>query len=1129
MARAFAPTPPNDATRAQIAAATPDRSSWVSANAGSGKTRVLTDRVARLLLQQVEPQRILCLTYTKAAAAEMQNRLFERLGAWAMLDDARLRAALVELGEAQAAERADLGPARRLFARALEAPGGLKIQTIHSFCDQILRRFPVEAGVSPQFEVLEDRQAEQVRRQCLEDLAEDEADGVLSALAAEVDSAGLQGLIAAVLSQAEAFAAPFDEGGLRAALGHPGGYDPPGALAELRAAQEAPGWRALAQACLANATAAQQRRGAALAAALSGEGEAARVLEALLPNYLTRDGHANTRLLNKALRQAVPDADGLVAALTPRLERVEDARRAERLVTRSRVLHAFAQRFLARYAQRKAQIGRLDYDDLIARVRALLCDGAAAAWVLYKLDGGVEHILVDEAQDTSPTQWQVIQALTDEFFAGDGAQTRARTVFVVGDEKQSIYSFQGAEPEAFGTMRARFKAALEPLEAPLQDCALLYSFRSAAPVLEAVDAVFSTPDLMAVAEPSQHVAFKTNLPGSVHVWPFSEATPAEKAAPWHELVDQGWSDRVQERLAREIAATVTDWLHTGQSLPGQSRPIRAGDVMILVQKRGPVFNAVLRALEEAGVPVAGTDRLKLTEELAVKDILSLLRFLATPTDDLALAEVLRSPLGGLSEDALFALAHGRPKLKDSARLVPLWRRLEEAKDTHKQVVSMLKDLRNSADFLRPFELVARALTRHGGREALTGRLGVEAEDAIDALLESALAYEQVEAPSLTGFLEWFAAQEVEVKREFAKDLDQVRVMTVHGAKGLEAPIVILPDTAKQSLKNTQPLGQWGPHPLWPGPANTHPVAWQAEHATAREAQAAEKWRLLYVAMTRAEQVLIVCGAGKEAERGEGSWYHAVSQGLERLETVEEPDGTLRYGVALGGEAVSTVDEIAPECAPLPDWALTEVEAPPRETVLAPSQLDGAHSLAGSLAEDTAEDLRARGTQIHLLLEHLPRHDPAQYRQVARGLLADISPDDALLDDLLGEVSPLLGRADLGTLFGPEALAEVAISAVLPELNGARIEGTIDRLVVQGTKVEVVDFKSNRVVPDSADQTPEAILRQLGAYGAALRLVYPNHDIALSVLWTRTGRLMPIPHDLVTQALHRAAKEKAPRD
>ncbi|MEM9270456.1 MAG: 3'-5' exonuclease, partial [Pseudomonadota bacterium] len=427
--------------------------------------------------------------------------------------------------------------------------------------------------------------------------------------------------------------------------------------------------------------------------------------------------------------------------------------------------------------------------------------------------------------------------------------------------------------------------------------------------------------------------------------------------------------------------------------------IRPGDVMILVRRRGPMFTAILRALEEARVPVAGTDRLKLTEALAVQDLMSLLRFLATPTDDLALAEVLRSPLGGISEEDLFALAHGRPKLEQDGRSLPLWRRVWEAKKTHPALFKMLKDLRDQADFLRPFELLERALVLHEGRAALTGRLGPEAEDAIDALLNSALAYEQVEAPNLTGFIEWFAAQDVEVKREFAQDLNQVRVMTVHGAKGLEAPIVFLPDTAKRSGPGSLRLGRLAEQPVWPSSSGTNPATWQEERNRLQALDEAEDWRLLYVAMTRAERALIVCGAGKDGQDGSGSWYDAVAQGLAALETEEGPDGTLVFGdlglehKGQGAEEAQTASHTPP------DWARDKVSVPQMRPIHAPSDLGGAHALVGS-AEDTSpdspEDLRTRGTQIHLLLEHLPRHPAAQHKAFAASLLRDITPDDALL-------------------------------------------------------------------------------------------------------------------------------------
>ncbi len=1107
------------AIEAQVRAARPDASSWVAANAGSGKTRVLTDRVARLLLAGTEPQRILCLTYTKAAAAEMQNRLFGTLGRWAMLGDAELREALRALGEpGESIPPERLGRARTLFARALETPGGLRIQTIHAFCESLLRRFPLEAGVAPQFSVLDDRQAKALREQVLDALASD-AREVFAAVVPWLGGTDPDPLLLEIARHREAFAGVFDPAALAEVLGAEPGLTPERLLDETVLPDDEALLRELAP-VLAASGPSDRNGGDDLAAALAAADADLR-LGHLEDALLTKSG-ANpftpkSRFPTKAVRQERPVLCARLDALARRVEAARPRRIALAAFARSSALNTFGRAWLDAWGAAKAARGLLDFDDMIDRANALLGDPATAAWVLWRLDGGLDHILVDEAQDTSPAQWRVIDALTDEFFAGRGARDVQRTIFVVGDEKQSIYSFQGADPAEFDVKRRRFETLLASLGDALEHCGLLHSFRSAPPILALVDAVFGDLAGEGMAQPVSHLANAPELPGRVELWPFLPKPDKPEETEWDDPRAVPAPGDPVRRLAGAIADRVRGWLDAGRVLPGAGRPIRAGDVMVLVQRRGPIFDAVIRALKRASVPVAGADVLRIGGELAVRDLVAALRFAATPADDLSLAAFLRSPLGGLSERELFELAHGRPG--------SLGRALREAPaDRWPAARALLDDLRAQADFLRPFELLSRMLVRHDGRRRLVARLGPEAEDGIDALLDQALAYEGVEPPTLAGFLAWFDRDMVTVKRRSDEGTDQVRVMTVHGAKGLEAPIVILPDTAvTQDTWNAPAVVRLADgSPAWRAARDLCPPALADAEARRRRTVRHESRRLLYVALTRARQWLIVCGAGQPATgSGSGeSWHDLVGAALPGLGPATEPGplGDIRVLEHRWQHAAASHAPEAHTAPPLPAWLGSRPpRAVPAPLLLSPSLLGGEATLVGEAIGERAEDERARGAAVHLLLEHLHGCPPADRPALAERLL----PGRADLAELMREAELVLSAPGLAALFDPGGLAEVDVAAPVPGRDDLRIAGRIDRLVVGDRAVLAIDFKSHRVVPDAAERVPEGILRQLGAYRAALVPLWPDRPIEVAVLWTRAARLMPVPAGLADAAFARA--------
>lgn len=1120
----------NDATLRQIEAADPKASTWLSANAGSGKTRVLTDRVARLLLDGVDPQNILCLTYTKAAASEMQNRLFKRLGKWSMTSNDNLAKDLAQLGTNTDIDTVTLGKARTLFARAIETPGGLKIQTIHSFCSSILRRFPLEAQVSPQFTVLEDKDTQILRMDVLDEISESSQSGVVDGIARYLSDEGIAKFLSEVCSKKSTFRSPKTDDQLRAMFDLPSNMTPELARAPAWIGGETDLAKQINDTIVAANLSDTMKKFGEKLVGIDHDRRSASDFEALVSIFCREDGTSKSETFPQKgwvkIREQLSEVlDDMHAWMDRTAEAFESVKRIQAF-ERTKALYAFAAVFLPAYERRKQLLGALDFDDEIEKTRELLTQQAVAQWVLFKLDGGIDHILVDEAQDTSPAQWEVIRALTQEFASGEGASpNRDRTIFVVGDKKQSIYSFQGADPEGFDRMREHFGEELGNVGKRLNPLALEYSFRSSSAILSLVDTTFKDERSKGLEKNVKHRAFKNAMPGRVDLWPVIEATKSENERKWFEPVDSISQESHTVSLAKKIASSVRKMIDT-ETIPEEinntgefyRRPIREGDFLILVQSRKRLFSEIIRELKKQKLEVAGADRLKIGEELAVKDIIALLRFLALPEDNLSLASALKSPLFGWSEQDLYSVAQGRPNGQT------LWEAVRANRERFSDTFQIIDDLMRWADFLRPFDLISRTLIKHDGRKKLVARLGEEVEDSIDALLAQSLSYERSNVPNLTGFLSWFDSSDVEVKRQMDSAENRIRVMTVHGSKGLEAPIVILPDTTKTNRDIKATLIGSNDALMWKMNANTKPKITESAYEAYLDAQDEEKRRLLYVAMTRAEKWLIVAAAGDVGKEESDSWYNLVHDGMKSSGAKEIDGGILRLETNdwLGLDLRSTDSQVSKS----PSKLTFETAQPftKSEKVLSPSDLGGEKSLFGEAVEGDQDLAKARGRVIHKLLEHLPYH-PAQSRQeIGRRILA--SDEDAKLLDTtesdLNDVLEMIEKPEFAQLFSRETLKEVGFTAKLSQLGNRTVHGTIDALVIEGDLITIVDFKTNRTLPKVPEQTPEGILRQMGAYAAAIKNIYPNHRIKTQILWTAGPTLMDLPADIVSAALDRAS-------
>ena len=1134
------------ASHQQFKAADPRHTAWVDASAGSGKTTVLINRVLRLLLAGTAPHRLLCLTYTKAAAANMANRLTATLARWAVMEDAALAPALHKL-TGQAPDDETLLNARRLFARSLDTPGGMQFQTIHGFCQSLLARFPLEARVPVGFNVLDERASRALLDEARQHIFERAAGAPLGELDAAIthllEKFGpekfpeLDGAIIAQRSQLEpvlgtGHGLPIAR--LHALLGLPEGltedklvaaFCQPGARAEDKL-------RHALQALAASTGSKDKTRAAQLNAWLACQDaqQRADMLESYFSVYLTADGNRLKDLAVKAIATAQPDViESLDEEAQACLAFIEQ-RRAVRTYTTSAALIIYAASLLLEYQQLKAHQLALDFDDLIARATALVTGPGAASWVLFKLDGGIDHVLVDEAQDTNPLQWQLLKALTSEFYSGSGRYDEdiTRTMFAVGDFKQSIFSFQGARPQAF--IAARDDIRQQALQAQLhfEKVDFVVSFRTVAAVLAAVDAVFAQDEAaQGLPDYQHHISVHQRLPGRVDLWPPAPGQKKQDDTSWRLPLQRTGNAHPRTKLARVIAAQIRQWVDSQTQLPARSRAVRYGDIMVLVRQRGAFVPELIRACKQLGVPVAGADRMKLLDQLAVEDVLAFARFLLLPEDDLTLACVLKGPLIGLDDAQLFAIAHHRQPLN-------LWQSLGRHEAT-RPLAAWLADWLKEADRITPYTLMARLLAQPcpadsiSGKRAMLGRLGPEAADPLDELLAIALQFEQRETPSLQGFLHWIESDNTVIKRELEQAGDQVRIMTVHGSKGLEAPVVILADAyASASDKNEMLVDPDMSAPPMVAPRKDEAAPARARRQQLRQLELEEYHRLLYVALTRAEDWLIIGSwlkgnqeAAPESSSGAASWYQLAERGMLRLAAQTQPYDFTALLPDMGWQGAGlcfeqtgdmrrhekhgpTQSTSAP-LASLPDWLMQPPAAEPLPArPLTPAKEEDDAPILSPLAEDDSWRWQ-RGITIHRLLQTLPDLPAPQRRAAGLRWLAHLPP--AAAHRTLDEVLAVIEGAAFAHLFGPHSRAEVPVTGLI----GSRvIAGQIDRLAVDGDTVYIIDFKTNRPPARQVSDVPAAYLRQLASYRAVLAPLYPGKQIQALLLWTNIPELMPIP-------------------
>ena len=1119
----------------QSRAADPQVHAALSASAGTGKTQVLTARVLRLLLQGARPESILCLTFTKAAAAEMANRIGARLAKWVRLKDSELAADLLALGESNDPRTRER--ARQLFAKVLDCPGGLKIQTIHSFAQSVLAAFPAEAGIVPGFQPIEGRAEQELVRRTLaelmagaEEVGNDQLIGDVQVLSRRLGEAGAIEYLQICARRHEALSAL----GSRQEIEH--------SIHRLIDLPEGSVEEYIADQCgdegfdceLLRAVADANRRWGSQ----TGIGHAE-----IIENWLALTPIERAADLTRLRKVVLTDKDtlrisagqtkaephyeaqaGRLAVLVGELLRIQNGARLAAEITAG--LSA-GQAFAAAYTHAKRSAGVADFDDLIGWTKRLLARPGMGDWIRYKLDRQIDHVLVDEAQDTNAAQWEIIGRLVDEFFSGSSeSEERHRTLFMVGDLKQAIYGFQGTDPRRFQKAREHFKRLADSLSdtsetldlfrrraREFRDLSIAASFRSAQPVLDVVNAVIGTlgHEKLALAEhPPVHRAHHSERSGQVELWqPFkiedSEDESDEGEERWVDLRDRHYAEALAGRIRQMVAGA--------PYLASTKRPLTPGDILVLVRSRGELASLIVARLFSAGVPVAGVDRLHLHEPIVVQDLLAAMKFAVQPNDDLNLANLLVSPLVGWDQDQLRELALGRK--------VSLWRELRQRAAEYSEAHDALSELLRIADFTTPSRFLETILTGPmQGRRKLYGRLGLASRDAIDELMNSTIEFERNEIASLDRFIAWFSRGTVDVQRDPGMPANQVRVMTVHGAKGLEAPVVILADaTADPARLGRTPLTvdldvePWGKVPLLRPKKDERCSPFNEIILDQEKRDLEEHWRLLYVALTRAADRLIVSGVEPRSRkdgadpRPPNCWHRIVEQAMHNVgaKPTEGPWGVaLKYGSESTPGPKKTKPKVELPAIAVPTWArepAPEEERPPRP--LAPSSL-GEDDESAPLPSEAMREAARRGTLIHQLLERLADVSPDDRRRCAELWLQRSAGIDA--PDIVEQVCGVLTDRRFAPLFGPGSLAEAPLAATL--LDGRVIAGTVDRLLVEHDKISVLDFKTGKVPSDDA-AIPAAHRRQMMAYAEALRVIFPGREIHASLLYTAGPRLFQL--------------------
>ncbi|QTP61474.1 UvrD-helicase domain-containing protein [Wolbachia endosymbiont of Wiebesia pumilae] len=1056
----------------------PNFSVWVNASAGTGKTKILIDRVLRLLLEN--KRNILCLTFTNAAANEMENRIHSILSKWAICSDSVLAADLEQLDFfPMSSQCVTLGSrknkdyltrARRLFSELENL--GLTIQTIHAFCYKLISSFPIEAGIAPNCTLSECKELHSIifNKVLHNETVQDD----INLIATEIDENKLRDLLytLCVKRSASANDSKYIKDKLSA----------PDEIHDLQS-ETIEHVERLAE-ILSEGSKRDQSYSEILYSTVIPAGIQKKrtsvtrwndtKVENLAKVFLKSESHEKksiSSIATKSILEKFKDAEQIIESVQNVVfTHIRDMNSYQIFKRTSSLLGVFKV-YVDLYNSEKSKNALLDYNDIINLATNLLSNPNYKDWILFNLDQKIDHILIDEAQDNSISQWKIITNLCDEFFAGNDEK---RTLFVVGDVKQSIYRFQGANPHLFNYMQQYFHTKTGGRD--WISCQLEESFRSTPEVLMLVDRIFNNfrAEISFNDNEIKHVPHRENDQGYIEIWP---ALPRRKEKEQRALqipltCKEGYTiaDRL---LAQTIANRIHNWLNEGRILVAKDRHIEPRDIMILVRQRNVLVDYIISELKKANVPVVGRDYFRIMDYIAVQDLIALAEFLLLQANDLALANALKSPLFNFTEDDLFNIAYDRKEHS-------LWERIQ---DYSVVIYSELNYLINLSCIESPLALFTHILRT--GKKKFAARLGLECFEVLDEFMNLVLQFEN---PSLQAFVQWIKENNPEIKNDMQSERNAVRIMTIHKSKGLQAPIVFLVDTNTVPRNSESIIFDGTEVPFWCG-KNNNAYCDQVKREKKLE-DYNEYLRLLYVALTRAEDELYILS--KEPVQ-KGSWYDLITKygepyekkqrGLRPIfkEKVEVLCVNANYPYIYKKRDYFDVPVIS-----LPP-ALAHSSVSSQRVTLESSEKEGAEWIPVSATWMT--DGYARGLIIHSILQYMPKIEKERRKNWVRKYLDNISEDK---DEIYSKI--LAFNEKYGYLFDLEGKSEITLSGTI---DGKSVLVRLDRLCITQDKAIIIDYKSHRNVSVSL---LNEIKKQMLIYKTLVQEIYPNKQVECVVIW-----------------------------
>jgi ATP-dependent helicase/nuclease subunit A len=1118
----------------QKIASNPDYNVWVSASAGTGKTKVLIDRILRLLLKGNSIDKILCITFTKVAAQEMINRLSSILARWSILEDADLAKELFLLNEEEPTTE-EISLAKQLFANFIDNPQKINIQTIHSFCQNILNNFPIEANIMSGFKVIEPDYAQELKKQAIESVLNTkifddslEIKNTLTTIVKHISALDFENKISSILNYPEKMDILQDKYNLNIDFES----FKLNLYEELKAKQGISAESILQQyfdgsfnklAFLEIISIAQGTKNK-----LSASFDINKLFWFLnLPKdeqiknkdvwekvFYTTSGSIRKKIVNEGFLKELQDGQALWVkqVIEEELLRLEKLRNEYKNQISAEINLAFMQlayEIYKAYENIKLSLGVLDFNDLIIKTHKLLNKSLVIPWILYKLDNKISHILVDEAQDTNPLQWDIIRVFVEEFFTGSSSNQENRSIFVVGDVKQSIYSFQGASPEYFNVIKALFKEKVKNAEKIWHQVPMNTSFRSSSGVISAVNHItsnlFSQNDNIYKEEDFTHLAHNQNLGANIEIWPL--------------LVDDNKEEkwRRYKNLATAIVKKIKKLNQDGVSY---------GDILILYRKRegNPTLNYLVKFLKESEIPVLGVDKLNLSEHLAVNDLIALAKFLLQQNDDFSLACVLKSPIFNLKDDDIFNL-----KITNSSSL---FNSLNQEKYIH--IYNKLNKWVSLVDYIPVYDLFFHILYVEKNFTNFLNSFGNEVQDILMEFMNLILQFnERTQSKNISNlqiFLEFITKGDHKISRDSSSKKDMVNLMTIHASKGLESRVVFILNDLDAKSQNDIIL--YNENPSTPLLLLKLSKDYQNDYTNQivlkqKNYQLKELARLFYVAITRAKEQLYICSVAKQApdeneDKANHLWWQILNNAInnnvffehnlsalesdffdEKLGFVTKKAFCISQATPLIKKEIFSQNSINF----IPQWCFKEAPKEQNPTKpLSPSKIDFEEKYFSSplsQMDEKKNNLINKGLLVHKILEQI--NYLSDYKEIElfinnilNGYAEQLTEQSII--EIKNNIHSLLNKKELMFLWENKGMAEVGISGQINYNNELNIvSARVDKIIKIDNKLWVIDYKYAK----KPNLPSKKHIKQMEIYKSILKNIYPECDISGLIIYTQS--------------------------